>query len=71
MSRVNLEGVSVHIPVYDANTLRLLRMPKFGRAKVGSRNVSHAGARTIIHALSDIAHLHFSLVRPGATARPD
>jgi hypothetical protein len=32
MSRVNLEGVSVHIPVYDANTLRLLRMPKFGRA---------------------------------------
>jgi ABC-type polysaccharide/polyol phosphate transport system ATPase subunit len=54
MSRVNLEGVSVHIPVYDANTLRLLRMPKFGRAKVGSRNVSHAGARTIIHALSDI-----------------
>src|SRR5215831_1569229 len=54
MSRVTLEDVSVHIPVYDANTLRLLRMPKFGRAKVGTGNVSHAGARLIIHALSNI-----------------
>jgi ABC-type polysaccharide/polyol phosphate transport system ATPase subunit len=54
MSRVTLESVSVHIPVYDANTLRLLRMPKFGRAKVGTGNVSHAGARLIIHALSNL-----------------
>src|SRR5262252_2179161 len=54
MSRVNLEGISVQIPVYDANTLRLLRMPKFGRTNFGSRNVSHAGARTIVHALSNI-----------------
>jgi ABC-type polysaccharide/polyol phosphate transport system ATPase subunit len=54
MSRVKIEDVSVRIPVYDASSLRLLRMPSFGRAKVGTRTVSHAGALFIIHALSNI-----------------
>ena len=54
MSHVKIEGVSVRIPVVDATGLRLLRMPSFGRAKVGTRTVSHAGALFIIHALSNI-----------------
>src|ERR1700731_2819323 len=54
MSRVKIEDVSVRIPVYEANALRLLRMPSFGRAKVGTRTVSHAGATFVIHALSNI-----------------
>jgi homopolymeric O-antigen transport system ATP-binding protein len=54
MHRVKLEDVSVRIPVYDANSLRLLRMPSFGRAKVGTRTVSHSGATFIIHALSHL-----------------
>ena len=54
MSHVRIEDASVRIPVYEANALRLLRMPSFGRAKVGSSNVSHAGALFVIHALSNI-----------------
>jgi hypothetical protein len=54
MSRVKIEDVSVRIPVFEATGLRLLRMPSFGRAKVGTRNISHAGALFIIHALSNI-----------------
>jgi ABC-type polysaccharide/polyol phosphate transport system ATPase subunit len=54
MSHVKIEDVSVRIPVFEANALRLLRMPSFGRAKVGTRNVSHAGALFVIHALSNI-----------------
>jgi len=54
MSHIKIEDVSVRIPVFEATGLRLLRMPSFGRAKVGTRNVSHAGALFIIHALSNI-----------------
>jgi ABC-type polysaccharide/polyol phosphate transport system ATPase subunit len=54
MSYVRVEDASVHIPVYEANALRLVRMPSFGRAKVGASNVSHAGALFIVHALSHI-----------------
>jgi len=54
MSHVRIEDVSVRIPVFEAGGLRLLRMPSFGRAKVGASNVSHAGALFVIHALSNI-----------------
>jgi ABC-type polysaccharide/polyol phosphate transport system ATPase subunit len=54
MSHVKIEGVSVRIPVFEAGGLRLLRMPSFGRAKVGASNVSHAGALFVIHALNNI-----------------
>jgi homopolymeric O-antigen transport system ATP-binding protein len=54
MSHVKIEDVSVRIPVFEATGLRLLRRPSFGRAKVGTRNVSHAGALFMIHALSNI-----------------
>src|SRR3984893_13188763 len=54
MSHVRIEDVSVRIPVFEAGGLRLLRMPSFGRAKVGASNVSHAGALFMLHALSNI-----------------
>jgi ABC-2 type transport system ATP-binding protein/lipopolysaccharide transport system ATP-binding protein len=54
MARVSLREVSVHIPVYDASSLRLLRLPSFGRARVGSQTVSHAGAIFTVHALSNL-----------------
>jgi ABC-type polysaccharide/polyol phosphate transport system ATPase subunit len=54
MSRVKLEDVSVRIPVYDTSSLRLLRMPSFGRAKVGTSTVSHSGATFTIHALNGL-----------------
>jgi ABC-2 type transport system ATP-binding protein/lipopolysaccharide transport system ATP-binding protein len=54
MSHVSLQDVSVRIPVYDNSSLRLLRVPSFGRAKVGTRTVSHAGAVLTIHALSQL-----------------
>jgi ABC-type polysaccharide/polyol phosphate transport system ATPase subunit len=54
MSHVSLQDVSVRIPVYDGGSLRLLRIPSFGRAKVGTRTVSHAGAVLTIHALSQL-----------------
>jgi ABC-type polysaccharide/polyol phosphate transport system ATPase subunit len=54
MSHVKIEDVSVRIPIFEATGLRLLRRPSFGRAKVGTRNVSHAGALFMLHALSNI-----------------
>jgi ABC-2 type transport system ATP-binding protein/lipopolysaccharide transport system ATP-binding protein len=49
-----LQNVGVHIPIYDAQSLRLLRLPSFGRAKVGTSTVSRSGANVIIHALNEI-----------------
>jgi ABC-type polysaccharide/polyol phosphate transport system ATPase subunit len=54
MSQVTLRDVGVRIPIYDAHSLRLLRLPSFGRAKVGTRTVSHQGAVMIIHALDGL-----------------
>ena len=54
MSRVTLQDVGVRLPIYDAHSLRLLRLPSFGRAKVGTRTVSHSGATIIIHALEGL-----------------
>src|ERR1700693_1515789 len=54
MSYVTLEGINVRIPVYDSSAMRLLRLPSFGRAKVGARNVSHSGSTFIVHALTNL-----------------
>jgi ABC-type polysaccharide/polyol phosphate transport system ATPase subunit len=54
MAHVSVQDVNVRIPVYDAGSQRLLRMPSFGRARVGTRTVSHAGATFAIQALSDV-----------------
>jgi ABC-2 type transport system ATP-binding protein/lipopolysaccharide transport system ATP-binding protein len=54
MSYVKIEDASVHIPIFEATGLRLLRLPSFRRAKVGASNVSYAGALFSIHALSNM-----------------
>jgi ABC-2 type transport system ATP-binding protein/lipopolysaccharide transport system ATP-binding protein len=54
MSYVRVEDASVHIPIFEATGLRLLRRPSFGLAKVGASSVSYAGALFMLHALSNI-----------------
>lgn len=54
MSHISLKNAGVQLPIYDSHSLRLLRLPSFGRAKVGTQAVSHAGSTMIIHALIDV-----------------
>jgi ABC-2 type transport system ATP-binding protein/lipopolysaccharide transport system ATP-binding protein len=54
MTSIRIQNVSVQLPIYDSTTLRLIRMPTFGLANVGTRNVSQTSAAVIIHALTDI-----------------
>src|SRR6202163_2811206 len=55
MTHVKLENVEVRLPVHDASSLRLMRLPWFGRATVGTGAVSHSGGVFIIHALRDLS----------------
>jgi ABC-2 type transport system ATP-binding protein/lipopolysaccharide transport system ATP-binding protein len=55
MAHVKLENVDVRLPIYDASSLRLMRLPWFGRAKVGTGTVSHSGNVFIIHALRNLS----------------
>jgi ABC-type polysaccharide/polyol phosphate transport system ATPase subunit len=55
MPHIRLRNVSVHLPIYDSHSLRLIRLPSFGHAKVGTQTVSHAGKTMSIHALNDIS----------------
>lgn len=52
--RVRLENVDVHIPIYDSHSLRLIRLPSFTRAKVGTRSISHSGSVLAMNALSNL-----------------
>jgi ABC-2 type transport system ATP-binding protein/lipopolysaccharide transport system ATP-binding protein len=55
VTRVCLSNVDVRLPIYDSHSLRLIRLPSFGRAKVGTQTVTHAGKTMIIHALNDVS----------------
>ncbi|HKA78170.1 MAG TPA: ABC transporter ATP-binding protein [Pseudolabrys sp.] len=55
MSHITLKNAGVRLPIYDSHSLRLLRLPSFGRAKVGTQTVSHSGSTMVIHALSDVS----------------
>ena len=55
MTSVRLNSVSVQIPIYDSHSLRLIRLPSFGRAQVGAQTVSHSGGVMIIHALNNMS----------------
>ncbi len=55
MTHIRLRNVSVRLPIYDSHSLRLIRLPSFGSAKVGTQTVSHAGRVMIMHALNDIS----------------
>jgi ABC-2 type transport system ATP-binding protein/lipopolysaccharide transport system ATP-binding protein len=55
MVHVRIKNIDVKIPIYDANAQRLIRLPTFGLARVGSRSISHAGSAVVIHALNDLS----------------
>ena len=55
MTSIRLKNVDVRIPIYDASSLRLIRLPSFRRAGVGTQTVSHAGSVILIHALNDLS----------------
>jgi ABC-2 type transport system ATP-binding protein/lipopolysaccharide transport system ATP-binding protein len=54
MSLVRLKDVSVLIPVHDSHSLRLIRVPSFGKAKVGTRSVDYSGNVVVMHALTGL-----------------
>ncbi len=55
MTSIQIRNVDVKIPIYDANSLRLIRLPSFRSAKVGTQTVSHSGSAVLIHALNDLS----------------
>jgi ABC-type polysaccharide/polyol phosphate transport system ATPase subunit len=55
MTHVRLRDVNVRIPIYDSQGLRLLRLPSFGQAKVGTNTASQSGGVIVMHALKDIS----------------
>ena len=54
MTFVKIHDASVKLPIYDNSSLRLIKLPEFGLAKVGTRNISQTSAAVMIHALSEI-----------------
>jgi len=54
MTYVRLTKANVEVPVYDSHALRLIRLPSFQRAKVGTSTVNWSGNVISIHALKDV-----------------
>jgi|SRR6516225_9475731 ABC-2 type transport system ATP-binding protein/lipopolysaccharide transport system ATP-binding protein len=54
MTYVRLTKANVEVPVYDSHALRLVRLPSFRRAKVGTSTVNWSGNVISIHALKDV-----------------
>jgi ABC-type polysaccharide/polyol phosphate transport system ATPase subunit len=55
VAHIHLSNISVRLPIYDSHSLRLIRLPSFGRAQVGTQTVSHTGKTMIIHALDKLS----------------
>jgi ABC-type polysaccharide/polyol phosphate transport system ATPase subunit len=54
MAHVRLTKANVEVPVYDSHALRLIRLPSFRRAKVGTSTVNWSGGTVFIHALKNV-----------------
>ena len=54
MTYVRLTQANVEVPVYDSHALRLIKLPSFRRAKVGTSTVNWSGSIVSIHALKDV-----------------
>jgi ABC-type polysaccharide/polyol phosphate transport system ATPase subunit len=54
MNHVRLKDVNVRIPIYDSYGLRLIKLPTFGRAKVGTNTASQSGGVIVMHALKNL-----------------
>jgi ABC-type polysaccharide/polyol phosphate transport system ATPase subunit len=55
MTSVQINNANVLIPIYDSHALRLIRLPSFRRAKVGTSTISHSGSVIRMHALKDFS----------------
>src|SRR6266487_2828546 len=54
MTYVRLTRANVEVPVYDSHALRLIRLPLFRRAKVGTSTVNWSRGIDSIQALKDV-----------------
>lgn len=54
MAFIRLKNVGVSIPIYDTNSLRLIKLPSFRTAKVGTQTVTNSGGVVRIHALNNL-----------------
>jgi ABC-type polysaccharide/polyol phosphate transport system ATPase subunit len=55
MTHVRLKNVNVSIPIYDSHALRLIRLPSFHDARVGSDSASRTNGVIVIHALKNLS----------------
>jgi ABC-type polysaccharide/polyol phosphate transport system ATPase subunit len=54
MAYIRLTKANVEVPLYDSHALRLIKLPSFRRAKVGSSTVNWSGSVASIRALRDV-----------------
>jgi ABC-type polysaccharide/polyol phosphate transport system ATPase subunit len=54
MTSVRLEKVNVRIPIYDSYGLRLIKLPSFGKSRVGTDTASQQNGVIVMHALKDL-----------------
>jgi ABC-2 type transport system ATP-binding protein/lipopolysaccharide transport system ATP-binding protein len=54
MTHVHLKDVNVRIPIYDSQSVRLIKLPSFGLARVGS-SASQSRGVILMHALKNIS----------------
>lgn len=55
MTYVHLKNVNVSIPIYDTQSLRLIRLPSFSSVRVGSDTVTRANGVLVIHAIKNLS----------------
>jgi ABC-2 type transport system ATP-binding protein len=55
MTYVRLKDVNVKIPVYDIRALRLISLPSFRNARVGTDTASRSHGVIVIHALKNLS----------------
>jgi len=54
MTYIRLTNANVQVPLYDSHALRLVKVPSFRRAKVGTSTVNWSGDIISIHALKNV-----------------
>src|SRR5437764_3791870 len=54
MTYIRLTNANVQVPLYDSHALRLIKVPSFRRATVGTSAVSWSGSIVSIHALKNV-----------------
>jgi homopolymeric O-antigen transport system ATP-binding protein len=52
---IRIKDADIEIPIYDSHALRLIKLPSFRTAKVGSSTVTKSGDVMIVHALKNLS----------------